>query len=267
MIHGYSNDISWTFQNTAIRFSSFGFAAFAMDIEGHGRSPGLKGFVPDLEIVAQDFLAFFKSKQQQPNFHGLPFFLFGESLGGGICLLVHLLAPDAFQGAILVAPMCKISESIKPPWPLPQMLTFFSSIAPTWPVVPTKELRDVSFKDPAKLELSKLNPRRYSGKPRLGTAREMMRITAYLTERLQDVSLPFIVLHGGRDVVTDPNVSKALFETAKSTDKTLKLYENMWHALLAGEYDDDVDAIFSDIKAWLDERVTRNTPQKPDAAP
>ncbi|KAI5065296.1 hypothetical protein GOP47_0019991, partial [Adiantum capillus-veneris] len=257
MIHGYTNDISWTFQNTAIRFATMGYATFAMDIEGHGSSEGLKGFVPNLDFVAEDFYSFFMVQKQDPRYKNLPFFLFGESLGGGICLLVHLAHPQDFAGAILLSPMCKISDNIKPPWPLPQLLTFFSWLAPTWGVVPTKELRPLSFKDPAKLELSLQNPNRYVGKPRLGTAREMVRVTLYLSQQLQEVSLPFIVMHGGGDVVTDPEVSKALYETAKSTDKTLKLYDGMWHALLAGEYDADVDAIFNDIQKWLAEHVEK----------
>lgn len=251
MIHGYTNDISWTFQNTAIRFAASGYAAFAMDMEGHGSSQGLKGFVPNLDLVAEDFFAFFVAQKQDHRYKSLPFFLFGESLGGGACLLMHLAHPQAFDGAILVSPMCKISDTIKPPWPLPQLLTFFSMLAPTWGVVPTKELRYLSFKDPAKLELALQNPNRYEGKPRLGTACEMLRVTSFLGQRLHEVSLPFIVLHGGDDVVTDPAVSKALFETAKSTDKTMKIYDGMWHALLAGQYDADVDNIFADILNWV----------------
>ncbi|KAH7279066.1 hypothetical protein KP509_37G003900 [Ceratopteris richardii] len=257
MIHGYTNDISWTFQNTAIRFAAEGYAAFTMDIEGHGQSDGLKAFIPDLNLVAEDFYAFFSMHKSEERYKNLPFFLFGESLGGGVCLLLHLAHPDAFDGAILLSPMCKISDKIKPPWPLPQLLTFFSWLAPTWAVVPTKELRPLSFKDPAKLELSLKNPNRYLGRPRLGTALEIVRVTSHLSERLNDVSLPFIVLHGSADVVTDPAVSKALFENAKSTDKTLKIYEGMWHALLAGEYDSDVDAIFTDIRNWLEERINK----------
>ncbi|MCO5559318.1 hypothetical protein L7F22_012915 [Adiantum nelumboides] len=257
MIHGYTNDISWTFQNTAIRFASMGYTAFAMDIEGHGSSEGLKAFVPNLDYVAEDFYAFFIRQKQDPRYKNLPFFLFGESLGGGVCLLIHLAHPQDFEGAVLLSPMCKISDTIKPPWPLPQLLTFFSWLAPTWGVVPTKELRPLSFKDPAKLELSLKNPNRYTGKPRLGTARELVRVTLYLSQRLHEISLPFIVMHGGGDVVTDPAVSQALFETAKSTDKTVKLYDGKWHALLAGEYDTDVDIIFNDIQKWLVKRVEK----------
>jgi acylglycerol lipase len=68
------------------------------------------------------------------------------------------------------------------------------------------------------------------------------------------VKLPFFVLHGEADTVTDPEVSRALYERANSSDKTMKLYPGMWHGLTAGEPDDNVEAVFSDIVAWLNQR-------------
>jgi acylglycerol lipase len=70
----------------------------------------------------------------------------------------------------------------------------------------------------------------------------------------EQVKLPFFVLHGEADTVTDPEVSRALYQRAASTDKTIKLYPGMWHGLTAGEPDENVDAIFFDIVAWLNER-------------
>lgn len=66
--------------------------------------------------------------------------------------------------------------------------------------------------------------------------------------------MPFFVLHGEADTVTDPEVSRALYERASSSDKTIKLYPGMWHGLTAGETDDNVEAVFSDIVAWLNHR-------------
>lgn len=54
--------------------------------------------------------------------------------------------------------------------------------------------------------------------------------------------------------MTDPEVSRALYEQASSIDKTIKLYPGMWHALTSGEPDDNVELVFSDIVAWLDKR-------------
>lgn len=66
------------------------------------------------------------------------------------------------------------------------------------------------------------------------------------------VTLPFLVLHGEADTVTDPEISKALYERASSRDKTMKLYPGMWHGLTSGEPDENVEIVFRDIIAWLE---------------
>lgn len=98
---------------------------------------------------------------------------------------------------------------------------------------------------------------RYAGKPRLGTVIELLKVTANLEETLKDVSLPFIVLHGDADVVTEPAVSTYLYETARSEDKTLRIYEGMQHSLIQGEPDENVAIILNDISTWLKIRVRR----------
>lgn len=51
--------------------------------------------------------------------------------------------------------------------------------------------------------------------------------------------------------MTDPEISKGLFQTAKSCDKEIKLYPGLWHGLTAGESDDDIERVYSDIIHWL----------------
>ena len=74
------------------------------------------------------------------------------------------------------------------------------------------------------------------------------------------VSLPLLILHGKADIVTDPSVSKALYEKASSSDKKLKLYKDAYHALLEGEPDETILQVFNDIVSWLDEHSLRHTP-------
>lgn len=45
---------------------------------------------------------------EDPDFRTLPSFLFGQSMGGAVALKIHLKQPNAWSGAILVAPMCKV---------------------------------------------------------------------------------------------------------------------------------------------------------------
>ena len=46
---------------------------------------------------------------ENPEMRNLPSFLFGQSMGGAVALKVHMKQPDAWNGAVLVAPMCKVS--------------------------------------------------------------------------------------------------------------------------------------------------------------
>ncbi|KAK9936314.1 hypothetical protein M0R45_013162 [Rubus argutus] len=262
MVHGYGNDISWTFQATPIFLAQNGFACFALDLEAHGRSHGLRAFVPNVDLVVQDCIFFFNFIKQNPQFQTLPSFLFGESMGGAICLLIHLADPEAFHGAILVAPMCKISDAVKPRWPIPQILTLVAKFLPTLAIVPTADLMVKSVKVEEKRVIADMNPCRYRGKPRLGTVVELLRVTECVSRRLCDVSLPFIVLHGSADVVTDPNVSRALYQEANSEDKTIKIYDGMMHSLLFGETDDNVEIVRTDILAWLNHRC-KPSPDSP----
>ncbi|XP_061349508.1 caffeoylshikimate esterase-like [Gastrolobium bilobum] len=259
MVHGYGNNISWTLQATTIFLAQKGFACFALDLEGHGQSQGLKAFVPSVDLVVQDCLSFFTSIKKDPNFNGLPCFLYGESMGGAICLMIHSADPKGFQGAILVAPMCKISDNVRPRWPIPQILTFIARFFPTLPIVPTPDLLYKSIKVDHKKVIAGMNPMRYRGKPRLGTVVELLRVTDLLNQRLCDVNLPFIVLHGSADVVTDPNVSMELYEVARSEDKTIKVYEGMMHSLLFGDTDDNVETVRNDILSWLNARCKGRT--------
>ena len=66
------------------------------------------------------------------------------------------------------------------------------------------------------------------------------------------VSLPLMILHGGADRITNPAISKLLHEKAKTTDKTLRLYDDAWHCLLQGEPDEMIYILMKDIISWLD---------------
>eukprot|EP00479_Gromia_sphaerica_P009541 TRINITY_DN4050_c0_g1_i1.p1 TRINITY_DN4050_c0_g1~~TRINITY_DN4050_c0_g1_i1.p1 ORF type:complete len:117 (+),score=18.43 TRINITY_DN4050_c0_g1_i1:286-636(+) len=88
-------------------------------------------------------------------------------------------------------------------------------------------------------------------KPRVATAHELYKASTYLEEHFSEVTMPFIVLHGKDDLVTDPEVSKALYDNARSEDKTLKLYEGKWHVLL---FEDGHEEVMNDICEWIGER-------------
>ncbi|XP_027148323.1 caffeoylshikimate esterase [Coffea eugenioides] len=254
LCHGYGMECSQFMKGVGSRLARYGYGVFGIDYEGHGKSAGARCYIKKFDNIVNDCSHFFKSVCCREEYLGKKRFLYGESMGGAVALLVHKKDRAFWDGAVLVAPMCKISEKVKPHPLVISVLTKVEDFIPRWKIVPTKDVIDSAFKDPLKREQIRGNELIYQEKPRLKTALEMLRTSLALEGTLHEVTLPFFVLHGEADTVTDPEVSKALYEQASSKDKTIKLYQGMWHGLTSGEPDSNIEIVFSDIIAWLDKR-------------
>ncbi|XP_075652020.1 caffeoylshikimate esterase isoform X1 [Castanea sativa] len=259
--HGYGDTCTFFCEGIARKLVSSGYGVFAMDYPGFGLSEGLHCYIPSFDMLVDDVIEQYSKIKENPEFCTLPSFLFGQSLGGAVALKMHLKQPNAWDGAVLVAPMCKIADNMVPPWLLKQILIGVASFLPTIKLVPQKDLAEAAFRDVKYRELTAYNVIAYKDKPRLRTAVEMLKTTQEIEHRLEDVSLPLLILHGEADIVTDPSVSKALYEKARSSDKKLNLYKDACHSLLEGEPDEMIIQVFNDIISWLDEHCIKNTSQ------
>ncbi|KAL8548687.1 hypothetical protein ACS0TY_007819 [Phlomoides rotata] len=260
-VDGYGMECSNFMKGVGVKLASNGYGVFGIDYEGHGRSMGARCYIKRFDNVVHDCSNYFKSICAQEEYKEKRRFLYGESMGGAVALLTHNKDPAFWHGALLVAPMCKISEKVKPHPLVISLLTKVEDVIPKWKIVPTKDVINAAFKDPVKREEIRGNKLIYQEKPRLKTALEMLRTSMNLEDSLNEVTIPFLVLHGEADTVTDPEVSRALYERASSRDKTIKLYPGMWHGLTAGETDDNIDIVFSDIISWLHDHTNDNAIQ------
>ncbi|WVZ54991.1 hypothetical protein U9M48_005713 [Paspalum notatum var. saurae] len=260
LCHGYAVECGVTMRGTGERLARAGYAVYGLDYEGHGRSDGLQGYVPDFQALVHDcdeFFTYVVQSQSHKKAHKRRFLL-GESMGGAVALLLHRARPDFWTGAVLVAPMCKIADDMRPHPVVVNILRAMTSIIPTWKIVPTNDVIDAAYKTQEKRDEIRGNPYCYKDKPRLKTAYELLKVSLDLEHNLlHQVSLPFLIVHGGADKVTDPSVSELLYRSAVSQDKTLKLYPGMWHALTSGESPDNIHAVFQDIITWLDHRSSQ----------
>lgn len=276
VVHGYTGESSWFVQLTSVLLAKSGFAVAAIDHAGHGFSDGLHAHVPSISPVVRDCVSFFDSFRSQHE--PLPSFLYSESLGGAIALLMHLQEAEAgegpllrrrrpYDGIVLNGAMCGISQKFKPPWPLEHLLSLAAALVPTWQVVPTRgSIPDVSFKVGWKRRLALASPRRRAARPRAATAKELLRVCGEVQARFEEVTAPFLIVHGGEDVVCDPACAEELYRRASSRDKTIKIYPGMWHQLV-GEPDEDVDRVFGDVVEWLKERALAAAASAPAPQP
>ncbi|KAL1545686.1 acylglycerol lipase [Salvia divinorum] len=256
LCHGYGMECSISMRGCAARLVKAGYEVHGIDCQGHGKSSGLLGLITSFNDLVDDLSDHFTNvSERKENMNKLRI-LMGESMGGAMVLRLHRKMPAFWDGAVLVAPMCKISDNIKPSPVVITILTALARFIPTWKLTPTPDIIHIAFRDPQVRQEVRSNPYTYKGRPRLQTSYQLYSASMDLEQRLQEVSLPFIVLHGDEDKVTDPSVSKTLHETARAADKTIKLCPGMWHSLSYGELPENLDIVHSDIINWVDQRLS-----------
>ncbi len=108
LAHGFTESAE-KFREMAYYFVNNGINTFALDHRGHGYSSRLPGntetvrlnkfsdYIDDLNIFVRDIV--------MPRSNGLPMYLFGHSMGGGIAARYIQVYPDVFEKAILSSPM------------------------------------------------------------------------------------------------------------------------------------------------------------------
>ncbi|GJZ33544.1 caffeoylshikimate esterase-like protein [Tanacetum coccineum] len=113
MTHGYTSNCSWSFQEICIWYAKWGYAVYAADLIGHGDSDGVRGYMGDMNKAAATSLSYFVSVRQSEPYNTLPAFLFGESLGGLITMLMYLQSEiGMWSGLIFLAPLFVIPEEM-----------------------------------------------------------------------------------------------------------------------------------------------------------
>ncbi|GLJ30384.1 hypothetical protein SUGI_0601120 [Cryptomeria japonica] len=248
LLHGL-NEHSGRYEHFAKQLISHRYGVYAMDWIGHGGSDGLHGYVPSLDHVVADTKAFLeKVRLENP---GVPCFLFGHSTGGAV-VLKAALHPDVevmLEGVILTSPALRV----RPTHPIFGALApVFSLLLPKFQFSGANKRGIPVSRDPAALVAKYSDPLVYTGPIRIRTGSEILRITSYLQRNLKKITVPFLVLHGMADRVTDPCASLELYNQAASKHKSIKLYEGFLHDLLFEPERDDVAA---DIINWMDSKL------------
>ncbi|XP_052198133.1 caffeoylshikimate esterase isoform X2 [Diospyros lotus] len=244
--HGYGDTCTFFFEGIARKLALSGYGVFAMDYPGFGLSEGLHGYIPSFDILVDDVIEHY-SKIQVHGWSSNP------------------EGPFETTKCMEWSHSCctYVQDDMVPPQLVTKILIGVAKVLPKHKLVPQKDLAELAFRELKKREMAAFNVIAYKHKPRLRTAVQLLRTTQAIEHQLEEVSLPLLILHGEADTVTDPSVSKALYEKARSSDKEYKLYKDSYHCLLEGEPDDVIARVFEDIIFWLDQRSTNLAPTHP----
>jgi alpha-beta hydrolase superfamily lysophospholipase len=122
-------------------------------------------------------------------------FLYGISMGGGVALLLHRKEPTYWDGAVLLAPMCKIPDDMRPHPIAVSALKMVCAVAPSWRIIPTPDIIDKVCKDPEMRKQVRSNPYIYRGKLPLKTCHELLMVSLDIEKNLHEVKMVLFSLY------------------------------------------------------------------------
>ena len=245
IVHGFG-EYTGLYVPVAEFFVGQGMAVFAMDLRGHGRSPGARGFIHAWSDYREDVATLLGLARK--TLPGTPVFLLGNSLGGLIAIDYALHDPAGLRGLIAMSPavgkigvakfLLWLSRVLSRVWPSFTLDSGIDSEAMT---------RDKNVA--ARIEADPLVHGR--GSARLGT--EVQDTIARVREQAGALAVPILLQHGDADTVTDPEDSRWFFERIRISDKELRLYPGSYHNLCI---DLNWKEVLQDSAAWITHRLS-----------
>ncbi len=225
--HGYAEH-SGRYGNLVNYFVPRGYAVYALDHRGHGRSEGARVEIEDYDDYLKDLKTFFDLvRGRQPD---LPVFLVGHSMGGGIATAYTVHHQDELAGLVISG-----SGIVKPgsqPAARPAHL----------------ELADTLSRDPKVAEDYRNDPLVYLG-PRPERSVAATRGVAQRTaEGAKQIRLPLLVMVGDASPLGEGPRGQDLYETVASTDKELHRYPDLLHEIFN---EPEHPVVMADMERWL----------------
>lgn len=230
------------YMNLVNHFLPLGFAVYALDHIGHGRSEGPRVYVErfsDFTDTLDRFRKFIMERQK-----GKPFFLVGHSMGGLIGAFYLIGHQEGLAGAVLSGPAVKVPDNI--PQATIIVGRILSTLAPKLRVV-ALDAAGVS-RDPAVVNAYENDPLVYRGKMTARLGAEMLKAMRYVSDEAPRIHLPLLIVQGSADLLVDPSGAQMLYDRVSSTDRKILLYEGLYHEVFN---EPEHDLVLRDVETWI----------------
>ena len=243
LVHGIGEH-STRYTSMAEYYTQHGIAIYAIDYRGHGKSTGKKGHTPDYESLMKDIdlLVNYSEKDNTCNKR----FIYGHSLGGNMVINYVLRRKPNITGLIASSPWLKLG--FEPPKIQVKMANVVKNIFPALSQKTGFHKEDLS-KNLKNIELYE-NDDLVHDKITVKMFVEAYDAAQYALDNAQDMSVPFLLMHGSEDKMTSPKGSKEF--TSKSNKVELKIWEGFYHEIHNEENNID---IYNYVINWVKAQI------------
>ncbi|MBD0020876.1 alpha/beta fold hydrolase [Gordonia pseudamarae] len=200
-----------------------GFTVAVPDHLGHGRSDGKRLRISNFADYTDDI----DTVLDAVRIDGLPTFLLGHSMGGCIALDYALDHQDRLDGLVLSGAAVVPGSDLSPI--LVRLAPVLGRLVP-WLPSTALDAESIS-RDPKVVADYDNDPLVVRGKVPAGLGGALMTTMQSFPGRLPSLRIPLLVMHGGDDALTEPEGSRMVDRLAGSTDKTLIIYDGLFHEI------------------------------------
>lgn len=242
VVHGV-REHSGRYMNVVKHLVPSGYGVYGIDHIGHGKSDGERVYVERFQDYTKTLKKCFDMiREWQPE---RPIFLIGHSMGGLISTAFLLEHQDELSGAVLSAPSIKVSDNTS------QAIIFVGKLLSI--IMPKAGLIKLDAerisRDPAVVDAYINDSLAYTGKITARLGAEILKTMQRVTEQATKIRLPIMIVQGSDDKVVDPRGAQLLYDLVTSEDKTIKIYDGLYHEVFN---EPEHEQVLNDVKTWLE---------------
>lgn len=237
---------SGRYGNVVDHMVPLGYAVYALDHVGHGRSEGTRVYVErfaDYTTTLRTYEGMVRAWQP-----GKPIFLLGHSMGGAIAAAYALEYQHGLAGLVLSAAALDTGNAAPPV--VVALAKVLSKVAPKMGTIaldPTQISRD-----PEVVQAYVDDPLVYNGKITARLAAELLATAKSIQASANTITLPTLIVHGSADKMVNVQGSEQLYKAIGSTDKTIQIYDGFFHEVCN---EPECSMVLNDIGQWLDAHI------------
>ena len=240
---------SGRYGNVIERVIPKGISVWVPDHRGHGQSGGKRGHVLNFVQYLTDLrLSVDLARKNLPE--GMPCFLLGHSMGGLIALYFAQRYPELIDGVIASSPCLGMVIEI------PAAKKILGSVMSyVWPgMTMGSELDATKISHDENVVSTYKNDPLVHDRVSARFFTELLAAMESVNQQAATLTMPVFIQVAGDDHLVNARSSRQFFEKLTNEDKTLQIYDGMYHEIY-NELEDQKKRVLENLEVWLDKHL------------